>query len=54
MYGYHAGYAENSGINSCPECGEEIFSKAVDGTVYCNECKKRFAIIVTEDENDAE
>lgn len=47
-YGYHEGYSFGDDIRNCPFCGAEVDSWKADGTAYCADCKKHFAVIESE------
>ena len=56
MYGYICGIADNSRINYCPLCGEELGINAYygDGSVVCDECDFHFAVIECEEKEHDE
>ena len=45
MFGYIAGYTDADEIRFCPYCGGTIWSRYVDGTALCIDCKSRFGVI---------
>lgn len=56
MQGYICGITDNSRIDYCPICGEVLGINAYygDGTVVCNECDFRFAVIECEEKEHDE
>lgn len=54
MIGYLSGFSDTNEIRYCPSCGAEIYSFYRDGTAKCENCKKRFGVIVTDEEDSDE
>lgn len=49
MQEYICGIADNSRIDYCPICGEELRTYYGDGSAVCDECGFHFAVIECEE-----
>lgn len=49
-YGIIEGITDNSDIEYCPFCGEEIGIKYGDGTAKCDSCGRRFGVVEDDEE----
>lgn len=52
MYGYLSGFSDTNEIRYCPSCGAQIYTFYSDGTAECENCKKRFGVIVTDEDGE--
>lgn len=52
MWGIINGITDSDYISFCPICSEEISEYYADGTAECEHCKKRFGVVICEENED--
>lgn len=50
-FGYIEGYSITDDIHYCPSCGADILTAHADGTMTCDVCGERFAVITVNQED---